>query len=145
MITITKTYTDYFGVERTEEFNFNLSKAELTSMNMTEHGALEKKLDKIVKAKKAPEIMEEFRSLLRKSYGVISDDGRRFIKSEALSDEFEQTEAYSMIFMDLCTDPKAAAAFAAGIIPKDLAEAIEKDKKAAENKVVEIPAPELGV
>lgn len=142
MIKKTVTYTDFFGMERTEDFRFHLSKAELVSMNMKEHGALEEKLERIVKAKNAAEIMENFRNLLRMSYGVISDDGRRFIKSEELSDAFEQTEAYSQIFMELCTDPKACSAFASGVIPQDLAEAIKVENESANknaNNVVALP------
>ena len=63
-----------------------------------------------------------FKDLVLKAYGVKSDDGRRFIKSKELSDEFSQTEAYSQIFMELATDDKAAAAFINGIVPADLAQ-----------------------
>ena len=63
-----------------------------------------------------------FKDLVLKAYGVKSDDGRRFIKSKELSEEFAQTEAYSQIFMELATDADAAAKFVNGIIPADLAQ-----------------------
>lgn len=126
MLKKTIKYVDYDNNEREEDFYFNLSQAELTTMQMSEVGGLEKKLDNIVKAQDAPRIMEMFRDIIRRSYGVKSPDGRRFVKSEALSDEFEQTEAYSILFMELCTNAEAAAAFVQGILPKDLAEEVKK-------------------
>lgn len=126
MLKKTIKYVDYDNNEREEDFYFNLSQAELTTMQMSEVGGLEKKLDNIIKAQDAPRIMEMFRDIIRRSYGVKSPDGRRFIKSEALSDEFEQTEAYSILFMELCTNADAAASFVQGILPKDLADEVKK-------------------
>lgn len=116
----TITFVDYDDVERTEDHFFNLTKAELTMMDMSEIGGFEKKMNRIIQAKDAPAIMNTFRDIIRRSYGVKSPDGRRFIKSEQLSDEFEQTEAYSVLFMELCTDADAAGAFISGIMPSDL-------------------------
>lgn len=129
MYTKTITYVDYDGTERKEDFHFHLNQAELTMMQMSEVGGLEKKLERIIKAQDAPKIMETFRDIIRRSYGVKSPDGRRFIKSEELSDEFEQTEAYSQLFMELCTDADAAGEFVKGILPKKIAEEVEKAEK----------------
>lgn len=126
MLKKTIKYMDYDEVEREEDFYFNLTQAELTTMQMSEVGGLEKKLETIVKTKDAPRIMEMFRDIIRRSYGVKSADGRRFIKNDELADEFEQTEAYSILFMELCTDADAAAAFVQGILPKNLAEEVKK-------------------
>lgn len=123
-------YTDFEGNERVEDFFFHLSQAELTMMQMSEVGGLEKKLERIIKAQDAPKIMETFRDIIRRSYGVKSPDGRRFIKSDALSDEFEQTEAYSDLFMMLCTNADEAGKFVKGILPKKIADEVEKAEKA---------------
>ena len=122
MIKKTITYEDYNGVERTENFYFNLNKAEVLEMEMGTEGGMAESIQKIVDAKDAPAIIRVFKDLVLKAYGVKSDDGRRFIKSKELSDEFSQTEAYSQIFMELVTDDKAAAAFINGIVPADLAQ-----------------------
>ena len=114
------TYTDYNGVERTEEFYFNLTKAELTMMNLSEVGGLKAKMEKMIEKQDAPLIMATFEDILTRSYGEKSADGRRFIKSPEITEGFKQTEAYSEIFMELCTDPDAASEFMAGIIPPDL-------------------------
>ena len=122
MIKKTITYTDYNGVERTENFYFNLSKAEVVEMEMSTAGGMTESIQKIVDAKDAPAIIRVFKDLVLKAYGIKSDDGRRFIKSKELSDEFMQTEAYSQIFMELATDADKAAKFINGIIPADLAQ-----------------------
>ena len=122
MIKKTITYTDYNGVERTENFYFNLSKAEVMEMELSTVGGMAESIQKIVDAKDAPAIIRVFKDLVLKAYGVKSDDGRRFIKSTALSEEFSQTEAYSQIFMELATDSEKAAEFINGIVPADLAQ-----------------------
>ena len=114
------TYTDYNGVERTEPFYFNLSKAELMEMELGVTGGMTEMLNKIIAAKDAPSLMKTFKEMIMKAYGVKSDDGKRLIKSEELSIAFTQTEAYSVLFMELITDDKAAADFVNGIIPNEI-------------------------
>lgn len=117
MLKKTFTYTDYNGVERTEDHYFNLSKAELMEMELSTTGGLAEMINKIVAAQDAPAIVKVFKELVLKAYGQKSADGRRFIKSKELSDEFAQTEAYSQLFMELATDADAAAKFVNGIVP----------------------------
>ena len=114
------TYTDYNGIERTEPFYFNLSKAELMEMELGVTGGMTEMLDKIIAAKDGPSLMKTFKEMIMKAYGVKSDDGKRLIKSEELSIAFTQTEAYSVLFMELITDDKAAADFVNGIIPNEI-------------------------
>lgn len=121
MITKPITYTDYNGVERTENFMFNLSKAEIMEMELTTTGGLAEMIQRIVAAQDTPSIVKIFKDLILKSYGVKSPDGKHFIKSEELSTEFSQSEAYSVLFMELATDADAAAAFVNGIVPGDVA------------------------
>lgn len=117
MLKKTITYTDYNNVERTEDFYFNLTKAELMEMEMGAVGGLSGMIEKIVSAKDAPAIIKVFKELVLKAYGEKSADGRRFIKSKELSDAFAQTEAYSQLFMELATDADAASKFVNGIAP----------------------------
>lgn len=113
-------YTDYNGVERNEDHYFNLSKAEIMEMEMSTVGGFAEMVQGVVKAQDAPSIIKIFKELILKAYGVKSPDGKRFIKSEALSTEFAQTEAYSELFMKLATDADAAARFINGIVPADM-------------------------
>lgn len=122
MLKKTITYTDYNGTERTEDFYFNLSKAELVMMEASVAGGLKQRLEKIVQNQDNVEIMKVFQDLIRKAYGEKSADGKRFIKSEEISEAFEQTEAYSELVMEIMADPEKAAAFINGIIPTGLVE-----------------------
>ena len=89
-------------------------------MEMSTAGGLSEMLQSIVKAQDAPSIIKIFKELVLKAYGQKSPDGKRFIKSEELSTEFSQTEAYSQLFMELATDADAAAKFVNGIVPGDI-------------------------
>lgn len=120
------TYTDYNGTERTEDFYFNLSKADLVMMESSVTGGMQQKLEQIVQSKDTVAIMEVFKDLIHRSYGKKSDDGRRFIKNDDISTEFEQTEAYSELVMELITDPDYAARFIKDILPKGLSEQVDK-------------------
>lgn len=120
MLKKTIKYTDFNGTEREEDFYFNLSKAEIMEMEMSTAGGFAEMLQNIVKAQDGPTIMKVFKDIILKAYGVKSPDGKRFIKSEELSTEFSQTEAYSVLFMELATDADAAGAFINGIIPADI-------------------------
>ena len=117
MLKKTITYTDYNSVERTEDFYFNLTKAELMEMEIGTTGGMADMIKRIVDANDAPAIIKIFKELVLKAYGEKSADGKRFVKSEEISNGFAQTEAYSQLFMELATDADAAAAFVNGIIP----------------------------
>ena len=118
MFKIPVTYTDYNGNERSEDYYFNLSQAEVAEMELTTQGGLAEKIQTIINAKDVPTIIMTFKDLVLRSYGRKSADGRRFEKSQELRDAFEQSEPYSVIFMQLATDADAASAFVNGIIPK---------------------------
>lgn len=137
MLKKTITYVDYDGNQRTEDFYFNLSKAEIAEMEMTTAGGLDKVINQIIAEQDGKRIIELFKDLILRSYGKKSPDGKRFIKSEELRDEFSQTEAYSDLFMELATDADAAAAFVNGIIPNNLGTVQQGTDK---DKIVPIPA-----
>ena len=120
-------YIDYDGVERDEDFYFNLSKAELMEMQTSMEGGFKAYLEKIVKALNVKEIMKVMKEIILKAYGVKSEDGKRFIKSEELSIAFSQTEAYSNLYMELCTNADKAAEFVNGIMPAGLSEIQNND------------------
>lgn len=117
MLKKTITYTDYDGNTRTEDFYFNLNKAEIAEMELSTNGGMEKMLTQIVNSQDGKRIMEVFKGIILKAYGVKTADGKRFEKSEEISKAFEQTEAYSELFMELVTDAEKAAAFINGIVP----------------------------
>lgn len=116
----TISYTDYNGVERTEDFYFNLSKAELLEMQVSTTGGFDNMVKKILNAKDEPSLVKIFKDIICKSYGEKSADGRRFIKTDEVRENFFQTEAYSKLFTELASNDKAAAEFINGLIPGDI-------------------------
>lgn len=120
MLKKTITYTDYDGLERTEEFRFNLTKAELMDMELTTVGTFSKLMQKIIDEKDMVRLAKYFKELILKSYGVKSDDGKRFIKSPELIEAFSQTEAYSELYMELLGNSEYAVKFIQQVMPKDL-------------------------
>ena len=111
-------YVDYNGEERDEDFYFNLSKAEITEMELSETGGLSNLLTRIVEEKNTKKIMLMFKDIVLKSYGEKSIDGKRFVKNQELRDSFEQSEAYVEVFMELAGNAEAATNFINGIMPK---------------------------
>lgn len=120
MLKETRTYIDYNGNERTEDFYFNLSKAEIMEMEMSTAGGFAEMIQNIIAAQDGPAIIKIFKDLLLKSYGQKSADGKHFIKNDKIKEEFSQTEAYSDLFMELATDADKAAKFVNGIIPTNM-------------------------
>ncbi len=134
MLKKTMTYTDYDGNERTEDFYFNLSKAELIEMQVSETGGLDKLIKKIMDTKDYGKLIALFKKLIKLSYGEKSLDGRTFEKSESIFRSFEQTTAYSDLFMELATNVDSAIDFLTAIVPSDLAKELDKKKIGAMNK-----------
>lgn len=113
------TYTDYDGLERTETFYFNISKAEYTELELTTPGGLEEMLRTISGKKDIPAMIDFFKRLINLSYGVKSADGRKMVKNQDVLNDFLQSEAYSELFTELLTDATAAVTFIANIMPID--------------------------
>lgn len=120
MLKKTMTYVDYDGNERKEDFYFHFNKAELMEMEMGTQGGLQRTMEKLVAEQDSGRIIEIFKDLILRAYGEKSLDGKRFVKSQELSNGFAQTQAYSDLFMELATNAEAAAAFFNGIVPQDL-------------------------
>lgn len=143
-------YTDYNGQEREEVFYFNFSKGELLDLEWRTPGGLEQYMKNIMAMMDGQKLADMFKMLIEKSYGVKSPDGREFIKTPEVLNNFKFTEAYSDLYMLLATDSTAAAAFVNGIFPKEAVEAAKKQHEMAEkagislvdtSKPAEAPAP----
>lgn len=120
-------FTDYNDVERKEEHYFHLNKAEVIKwLTMNGDYTLDKVLERLSMERNGKKIMEIFEDLIHRSYGRKSLDGRKFEKTEEIWNDFYQTEAYSVLFTELVTDAKKAADFVNQIIPRDLANEVEK-------------------
>ena len=120
MLKKTIKYTDYDGNEREEDIYFNLSKAEVTEMELSKEGGMSEYIKKISAAQNAPELIKLFKEIITKSYGEKSLDGKRFIKNKELTEAFTQTEAYSELFIELASNADEAVKFVNGIMPKNM-------------------------
>lgn len=125
------TFTDFNGEKVTEDHYFHLSKADLVELEMSKQGGLAAWIQRVVESEDGNAIMREFKHLILSAYGKRSEDGRRFVKNEALRDEFVSSEAYSELFMELITDADAAGKFVNGIIPPNLEADVAKLPKVA--------------
>lgn len=136
MLKKTITYRDYNDVERSEDYYFNISRAELVLMENSRAGGMKAYYERIVQAKDDVAIMECFKELIHMSIGVKSDDGKRFIKNEEIATAFEQSEAYSELLMELFSDPDVALDFMTKIMPPKLVEGVAAEARA---KIAELP------
>ena len=122
-------YVDYNGVEREEEFLFNLNESEVFTLELSYAGTYTEAIKAIIDAQDQAALIKMFRELILKAYGEKSADGKHFMKSEEISKKFECTEAFNKLFMELATDDKAGAEFVNGVMPQ---------KAGNENSVTEV-------
>lgn len=146
MLKKTITFTNFDDQQVTEDHFFHISKAELVEMELSMEGGLSKHLEKIVEDGNGKTIMETFKKLILDAYGKKSPDGNRFLKSDELRQDFAQSEAYSTLFMELCTNANSAAEFVNGIIPRGLEQEVEKiaSDKPSLPKVLDAPQGNRG-
>ena len=117
-------YTDFNGVVRKEDHYFHFTQAEVAEMELSADGGmgLQDYINKVKDAKDSKTLVNVFKEVLLKAYGEKSTDGKRFIKvtpeGRRLADDFAQTEAYSVLFMELAFDAEKAAEFFNGVIAK---------------------------
>lgn len=133
MLKKTITYIDFDGNQRKEDLYFNMTRSELIEFSFGLPDLKENVSDKITKQeaeelgkkmveKMGGEGMYKFvKDLIFKSFGVKSEDGRRFIKNEQLSIEFTQTMAYDELLMDIFSTNEKANEFLNGVIPPEMA------------------------
>src|SRR4051812_23840976 len=132
MLKKTIKYTDFNNNEVSEDFYFNLSQAEIIELETSHKGGLTESLQRIIAEDDNKAIVEEFKKIILKAYGKRSPDGRRFIKNQEIRDEFESSEAYSTLFMEMLTDEDAAAKFVNGIVPQRMTDENQKELPQAE-------------
>ena len=132
------TFMDYNETQRTEDFYFNLTQAEISEMELGTSGGFTDYVKEIIAAKDNATLVRLFKDLILRSYGKKSLDGRTFAKSEAIAAEFSHTEAYSILFMELAADANAASIFINGIIPASAREAVAAAEKAEAAKLAAI-------
>jgi len=137
MLKRTIRYEDFNGNQTEDIFYFNLSKPELIELEVEYEQGFGDMLQSIIKAKDNKEIVKQFKAIILLAYGEKSEDGKRFIKSDQLREEFSQTAAFQELFMEMASDADAAVVFLQAILPKDMGEGIEKAVDNEKKKALE--------
>ncbi len=143
MIKKTITYKDLDGNDLTEDFWFHLNMAEVARMQLVTKGGFAETLMSIVESADGAEIMRVFEDILAKSYGIRGADNKQFEKSPEISHKFMQTDAYSVLFMELVTDATASGIFINGLLPEGLVEPTDRDKPTGPREVKDVAVPQL--
>jgi len=143
MIKETVQYTDYNDVNRTEVVYFNISQSELMD-NLN----LRADLERIQASLEGPErqltteeiqqILDLVKRMMQLAYGVRSEDGLHFRKSESVWDDFKSSAVYDAFIMSLFKNPEKAFEFLVAVMPKEL---MEQARREMGENVVELPQP----
>lgn len=141
MITKTVTYEDFNGDTRTESFSFHFSENEINLMQLSpkykdykfeeknENGednppvvytGLVAYLQAMVSLNDYGAVYAFISELVLAAYGVKSDDGKRFVKTESIREDFRASAAYDVLLSELINDETKMAEFVNGLVPKRL-------------------------
>lgn len=130
------TYEDFEGNPVTDVYYFNMTRIEWLEFNAEFDGGMEGVFKRIIETKDLNGVVSTLKKIILAAYGVKSDDGKRFIKSAQVREEFTQTPAFDVLFMDVATNDNAALNFIQGIMPKEFR--AEFDKAITAQDVVNI-------
>lgn len=143
MITKKIKYADFNGVEREEEFQFNMSESDIVEW-LTTNGdyTIETVIDHMAKKSDVKAIMLMFKDLIYRAYGEKSIDGKKFVKTAEVKSNFMDSPAYSVLFMELISDPVKAAEFIKSLVPAKFSDELENAMKKAESQGITVKLPE---
>ena len=116
MIKPTVTYKDSDDHIVTEDLWFNLKKAEVLELDKKYGGNLTNYLRRWAERKDNVKLAVFFKDFILRSYGVKSEDGKRFVKSDELSRDFYQSYAFDAMFDAVLKDVETAKAFVDGVM-----------------------------
>ena len=134
MIKKTITYVDFNNKTRTEDFYFNLTKAELARLQLTAPGGdLSAHIQKLQDNNSRIELMEAFEGIITMSFGERTEDGRHFMKPAGSAPRFMSSAAYSELFIELISDPEKLTEFVKGLIPSELGESVDEKLATAQS------------
>lgn len=122
------TFEDFNGETTTEDFYFHISEADIAKQEMlaSPEGGLEQMVKKAIERGKPQAVLDLFDFLIKGGIGERSLDGKKFFKSQEITDNFVASNAYSVLYLELCTNAAAGAEFVNGIVPAKIADAIPK-------------------
>lgn len=137
-------YTGYDGQPKKDTYWFNLSEAELYEIELSSIRGFTGEMTKLLQEERTKEIVDKFKGIILGSVGVVSSDGRKFLKSEEIKEDFYRSRAYEQLFVELVSSGAKLAEFLKGAIPEDLRQRMEeKEAEEAtpqkEGKILQIP------
>lgn len=119
-----------------EDFYFNISMPEILDMAAKDENLVER-LQRIVKEDDRIKIMSEFAFFTKTSVGR-REGNTRFVKSPEITQEFVESDAYSVMLWELVTNAEFAAQFINSAFPSQLSEEFTKLQNATvDPKVVD--------
>lgn len=125
MLKRTIKFTDFDGNEQEEVHYFNLTKAELKEMQFGQAGGFGAHIERAIESGDIPTLFMEFKTLILKAYGQRSEDGKRFVKSPQIAEEFTQTAAYDQLFNEITEEQGALIEFMKGIMPAEILDQVD--------------------
>lgn len=134
MITREVTYIDYNGDEQTEKYYFDLTVPEMLELSFSSAGDIQSTLERLSNSRKVGEIFNIIQTLIFKSVGVKSDDGKRFVKNEDVLNDFKQSRGYESFLMKMMQDTDYASKFIEQLIPQDRIRQIAGVEKVADGE-----------
>lgn len=126
MIKKTIKFRDFNGEPASEDLYFHLTKAEVLELELSEREGWEASMNKLIESENTQEILKTFKDILKKAYGLRSEDGTRFIKSDQISEEWSQRESFSELIWQFFLQPESAGVFFGELQPKGLDDAPER-------------------
>lgn len=127
MLTKVIKYKDFSGQDREGTIYFNLTRSELIRWLITDEGLIQRL--ETIQSRSGREIIDEFDGIIKKSFGVRSEDGKRFIKNDEVYNDFVQTALYDEFFMQIVTDPDEARVFMNKLLPQELIQQAQQELK----------------
>lgn len=135
MLTKAITYTNYNGEKRTKNFYFNLTRTELSKMELLEKAGMEGKIRQMIDTDDREEIVRLIDEMILGSVGEKSPDGEEFIKNDEIRERFKSHPAYDVLFMELL-NAEPMAAFINAVMPQDLVEEAKKNPQKSINDIM---------
>lgn len=132
------TYQNLDGEEVTEEFHFQLTKAEVAERALIEGSGYADRLKALSVETDGAKIIKHFKEILESAVG--RREGQLFIKNDDVRNHFMFSGAYDVFFMDLLEEKDSGAEIIKAMLPKDAHEAIDAELAKRNATTTELPA-----
>lgn len=113
-------YEDFDGNKCEDEFYFHYKKTELTQLNFSKDGGIGTFLQKIVSERNGKELYKFYEDFILGAIGERRNEGKNFVKTEEIRENFKTSNAYEVLFDEMANDPTKFAEFFNGVIPADM-------------------------